>query len=858
MDSNQKIIRFLWASLAGLIVLCVAVFGTVAFLAVREGTDTMRQVADTYMEGMSQQIQKHFGTLVKMRITQVQAITQAVGPETVDALDGTVIRRLTSVGRLREFTHLFLYDTEGTATTIYGNPVTVENQEHFLETMNSGQTLVTVGKESDGSTVLLYGLSVGYPDTEGYPLPDGGRCTALVVGLPIRHLSESLSLGADSTMIVTHVVRPDGSFVIDNSGRPGGDLFSRLLENGEEYGDKDIAHKVQKARQAIAAREPYSLATTIHGEICHFYCVPMHSTDWTMVCMMPHGFLDDALNAMTDRSIVLAIVSCALLIAATMLIFFAYIRLSRRQVADLDRARKEAMDASRAKSEFLSNMSHDIRTPMNAIIGMTAIAAANPGDEPKVQECLRKITVSSRHLLGLINDVLDMSKIESGRLTLNRDVISLREVVDGLVSIVQPQVKAKEQHFDVFIDGIQSERIYADSVRMGQVLMNLLSNALKYTPPGGSVTVTVAQEASPLGESHVRTHFWVRDTGIGMSQEFQKRIFHAFEREDNARVRQIEGTGLGMAITKYIVDAAGGTISVRSELGKGTEFHVAFDAERRADSEAEMLLPAWDVLVVDDDEPLCRGAVQALGEIGVQAEWALNGADAVDMADRRHQQHRDYYIILLDWKMPGMSGIETARALRRRIGEDTPILLISAYDWSDIEDEARAAGISGFLEKPLFKSTLYHGLSRFAADRPAPEPVAETAPDFTGRRLLVAEDNALNWEITSELLSTVGFTLDWAENGRQCVEMFRDSAAGSYDAILMDLRMPVMNGYEATAAIRAEDRPDAAEIPIIAMTADAFAEDIQKCLECGMNCHVPKPLDLPELLRTLQKLLPKP
>ncbi len=853
MNSSRKTIRFLWISLTILVIICIVVFGSVTFSVIGQGTDTMNQVATTYMEGMSQQTQKHFDTLVRMRIAQVNAITQAVQPETVKELDETAVRRLTAVGALRHFTHLFLYDTDGNTAMIYGNPVEVENKEDFLSAMNGGQTLVTIGREADGSIVLLYGLSVGYPDTAGYPMPDGGLCTALVVGLPIHQLSEALSLGVDTTLIFTHVVREDGTFVINSSEVPNEDIFTWLRNNGEKYGHAEIHAEVEKMQRAIADRESYSLTTTVQGAIRHFYCAPMLNTEWTMVCVMPHGFLDESLSQMTHRSITLALVSCSILVAATMVIFVIYMRISRRQMDELDRAKEAAMEANRAKSEFLSNMSHDIRTPMNAIIGMTAIAASSPGDVNKVQECLRKITVSSKHLLGLINDVLDMSKIESGRMTLNRDLVSLRETVDSLVGIVQPQIKEKQQYFDVFIRNIQSENVYADSVRLNQVLMNLLSNALKFTPSGGSITVTVEQEDSPLGEDYVRTHFWVKDTGIGMSDDFQKHIFKSFEREDNSRVQRTEGTGLGMSITKYIVDAAGGSITLVSAPNKGTQFHVTFDMER-GEENREMLLPNWEMLVVDDDEPLCRSTADSLCEIGVHAEWALDGPAAVDMAERRHDRHQDYHIILLDWKMPGMDGIETAREIRRRISENVPLLLISAYDWSDIEDEARAAGINGFISKPLFKSTLYHGLSRFIGPdekkiSPAPKP------DFTGRRLLLAEDNELNWEIANELLAAVGFTLDWAENGRLCVEKFQAAQPGFYDAILMDLRMPVMNGFEATETIRTMDRGDAGTIPIIAMTADAFTEDIKKCVRCGMNDHIPKPLNVPELLRILQKYI---
>lgn len=856
MDSNKKTLRFLWAALAGLLVLCIAVFILLTITMTRQNTKTLNQVADTYMEGMSTQIQRHFETLVEMRLSQIREIIRLLPPEDVEELDQDTINFLAQMAATREFTHMFLYDTEGNAEWISGGPVKVENQDSFLKAMNSGGTLVTIGQTEDGSLVLLYGVSVGYPEEIGYPLPGGGLCTAIVVGLPIERLSNALSLGNDKSLIFSHIIRSDGTFVVENSDLEitTDTFFEWLRLNALEYGTDETVQAVGSLEQAVRNQEAYSLEVPIQNETRHLYCEPLSNTEWFMVTVMPHGVLDEAMNTLGIQRLVSSLVCCGVLLGAMLIVFLAYWRFSHRQMAELARAQAEAVEANRAKSEFLSNMSHDIRTPMNAIVGMTAIAAANMNDSAKVQDCLHKITLSSKHLLGLINDVLDMSKIESGKLTLNKELISLQETMESIVSIVQPQVKSKKQNFDIFIRDIRSENIYADSVRLNQVLLNLLSNALKFTPMGGSITVTVAQEDSPKGEKYVRTHFRVKDTGIGMSAEFKEKIFESFVREDNARVHKIEGTGLGMTITKYIVDKAGGTIEVESEPNKGTEFHVTFDMERGEKPDAEMLLPGWDALVVDDDEQLCRSAADSLNEIGVHAEWTLDGPSAIELAQKRHTAHRDYYFVLLDWKMPGMNGIETARKLRQLIGNDIPLLLISAYDWSDIEDEARAAGITGFIPKPLFKSTLYHSLNRFAEEEgQKPEPPAEETVDFTGRRLLVAEDNDLNWEIAKELLSASGFELEWAENGKVCTELFQNSPEGHFDAILMDLRMPVMNGFEATEAIRAMNRKDAA-LPILAMTADAFTEDIKKCLDCGMNGHVAKPLNMPELLRLLQKL----
>ena len=490
---------------------------------------------------------------------------------------------------------------------------------------------------------------------------------------------------------------------------------------------------------------------------------------------------------------------------------------------------------------------------MNGIVGMTAIAMANIHDPMRVQDCLKKVTLSSKHLLGLINDVLDMSKIEDGKLTLNMDTLSLSDAMDSIVNIVQPQIHSKKLHFDIFVQNIQIEEVFCDGVRLNQVLLNLLSNAIKFTPENGRVNIYLSQEDSPKGDEYIRCHFRVKDTGIGMSPEFVEKVFDSFTR-DEAQVRKIEGTGLGMAITKCIVEAMKGSIEVQSEQNKGTEFHVTLDLEKAETRMEDMLLPSWNMLVVDNNEDLCQSAVHALGEIGVQAEWSMDGETALKMVEERHARHDDYQVILLDWKMPGLDGLQMTREIRKIVGDEIPILIVSAYDWSDIEEEALAAGAHGFISKPLFKSNLYLGLSRFAGETFVQEEQVNDTHDFTGKNILLAEDNDLNWEIAEDLLLEVGFKVNRAENGQICVDMFKQSKVGEYDVILMDIRMPVMNGYEAAMAIRALDRPDV-NLPIIAMTADAFSEDVQHCLDSGMNAHIAKPIDLDKLLVQLEKYI---
>ena len=853
---KRKSILFLWVSLLVLAALCVGVFAWLTRVMARKSDETLTEVANLYMEEINAQLQRHFDSLMEVQLAQVEGITLAVPPGAVSSMDEVAVMALSANGMSRDFSYLALYNTEGEADILYGEPVTIRETESFLRSLNRAEPKIVLGDTAEGDGLLLLGVSVGYPVSEGYPMRDGSQCTALLAGIPIETINEALALDINDTLVYSHIIQSNGRFVIKNADIDGDHYFDWLSQSCE-FEEQTPEQVVGEMEDALSRGERFSMVLTANGQRRHIYCSPLPKSEWYLVTVMPYGALDQAVAELGSHRTMITLAGCGILLAATLVVFLLYLRMSRRQLAEVERAQREAERANRAKSEFLSNMSHDIRTPMNAIVGMTAIAAANLDNREQVASCLRKISLSSKHLLGLINDVLDMSKIESGKLTLNVDMVCLRETAESIVSIIQPQVKAKKQRFDIFIQNIRRENIYCDGVRLNQVLLNLLSNAMKFTPEEGSITMTVSQKDSPRDGNFVRTHFIVQDTGIGMSEEFQKKIFASFAREDSARVQRTEGTGLGMAITKYIVDEMGGTITVSSQRDKGSCFHVTLDLEAAPDDMEGLRLPPWDMLLVDDDEQLCRTAADSLEEIGVRAQWALGGEEAIRMARERCRQGRDYHVILLDWKLPGMDGIETARRLRQTVGDRVPILLISAYDWSDIEDEAREAGISGFLAKPLFKSTLYRGLLRFtdAGEAPAPEPSQEAAQDFSGVRVLLAEDNELNWEIANELLSARGFVLDWAENGQQCLEKFRASRPGDYQVILMDLRMPVMNGYEATRAIRALDRPDAGTIPIIAMTADAFSEDVHKCLECGMNAHIAKPLDMRELLRLLQKQL---
>ena len=521
-------------------------------------------------------------------------------------------------------------------------------------------------------------------------------------------------------------------------------------------------------------------------------------------------------------------------------------------------AYRAAENASRAKTEFLSNMSHDIRTPMNAIVGLTAIAGANIESQDRVVECLGKITKSSRHLLGLINEVLDMARIESGRMSLAEEDFSLPELVDNLLTLTKPAIDEHKHQLEVHVEHIEHEAVCGDSLRIQQVFVNLMSNAVKYTPDGGNITLTIKEK--PNGFSELGCYeFSIEDNGIGMTPEFQKIMFEPFSRADDHRTTKVQGTGLGMAIARNIVNLMNGDIQVESAPNKGTKITVTVYLklqENEKEQEKELLdLP---VLVVDDDKTCCESTVATLQEIGIAGEWVLTGKEAVERCYARHETNSDYFAVILDWKMPEMDGIETARRIRECVGEDVTIIILTSFEFSEIEEEARAAGVNAFMAKPLFRSRLTATLRQFTSGKKEKnarnylEDFAKT--DYTGKRLLLVEDNDLNREIATEILGMTGVTVETAENGKIAVEKVAAAPENWYRLVLMDIQMPVMNGYEATAAIRSLPG-SRGKVPIIAMTANAFAEDVQLAKNTGMNEHIAKPLDLNKLNDVLKQWL---
>ena len=613
-------------------------------------------------------------------------------------------------------------------------------------------------------------------------------------------------------------------------------------------------YKSYNAIDSLTGQELFKKITTTtgsltmlnsRGEKCIVAFTPFNATgEWTLVSMMP---MKD-LIVTTQNWLLIGVISAALFV---LFIFdLIVLRIFNRQ---LKAAAKEAELASRAKTDFLSAMSHDIRTPMNAIIGLTLIAEKNVDDQKLVSENLRKINLASNHLLTLINDILDISKVESGKLNVSPQTFSIVETVENLMNLSQPMIKEKNIDFSFHISRMDKEYLYADQLRLNQIYINILSNAIKYTEANGSVTVDMKEEESEK-EGYVKLTYRVADTGIGMSKEYMATMYQPFSRQTDSRVNKIQGTGLGLAITKQMVDLMEGTIECESEPGKGTTFTVTLDLPVSDHQRLDMKFDKMDVLIVDDDEVLLETAVDTLESLGLVTEQASNGLEALGMIKHREQTGKNYDIVIIDLKMPDVDGIETIRRIRSEVKSNVPILLISAYSWSDVEQEAKEAGVNGFLSKPLFRSTLYDRISEILGTETKSSEPENDYSDLEGMNILVAEDNDINWEIISTLLSMYGITTERAENGRVCLEKIKSATQGQYSLIFMDIQMPEMNGLDATKAIRALDDPWASSIPIVAMTADAFSENVTECLKAGMNGHLAKPIDIKLVIKVIQKI----
>ncbi len=697
---------------------------------------------------------------------------------------------------------------------------------------------------------------------------DGKTVAMLYSSTNLEKLPDALNIdnmynGSASVYIID---RENGDFIMDTLHDKLGNINSMgMKKTKDSVTMEDVGRDITEGRSGHM-----QFRSDTMGEYVYFYFTPIKYENfnigeakdinkWTVAVTVPES---EALrNLYNVRKV------CFALCAAESLILIIYLIWTLRNTkvtlekAVLEERLVKAENAERAKTMFLSNMSHDIRTPMNAIIGYATLAAANLNDTDRIKDYLSKILSSSNHLLSLINDILDMSRIESGRVYIEETECSLPDILKDLRTILQSQMKSK--NLDFFMDTIDviDEDVYCDKLHLNQVLLNLLSNAIKFTPSGGSVSLTIKQKhGAPSGYASYEIR--VKDTGIGMSPEFLKHVFEPFERESNTTVSGIQGTGLGMAIAKNIVDMMGGKIEVKSEQGKGTEF--ILDIELRLQSESRQIevikeLQGMNALVVDDDYTVCDSVTKMLVQLGLRAHWTMYGKEAVLHAKQSVELGDAFDAYIIDWQMPDLNGIEVVRQIRNEIGDIVPIIILTAYDWSSIETEARMAGVTAFCNKPIFLSTLRDtllsaiGRDNGNADDDAVMPAAPE--DIKGKRILLVEDNELNSEIAEAILTENGLYVDTADDGSVAVDKVKNSEPGYYDLILMDVQMPIMNGYEATIAIRGLENERLASIPIIAMTANAFNEDKELAINSGMNDHIAKPLNVEKLFEVLHKYL---
>ena len=659
--------------------------------------------------------------------------------------------------------------------------------------------------------------------------------------VPLTELSEKWAFPNEEYQSAElSLIDSAGSYIVKGRSFKNSDF----LEFYRSYNETDNARLAELRTRIMGQAGSFQMLNS-RGEECLIAHAPVLATgDWTI---LGYVHMDELGRASVDW--LLLVLVAAGLVALLVIDILYMSQLNRR----LRAAAEEAESANRAKTDFLSTMSHDIRTPMNAITGLAAIAEKNVEDTQSVRDNLHKIRLAGNHLLTLINDILDISKVESGQLTLSPVRFSIVETAENLVNISQPMVREKNIRFNFRINRVRQEELYADQLRLNQIYINILSNAIKYTEPGGSVDVDLYEQDSKKSGC-VQLMYRVKDTGIGMSEEFMRRMYQPFSRQTDSRVNSIQGTGLGLAITKQMVELMGGSIECESREGEGTCFTVTIDIPCSDRPQEELRLENVELLLVDDDEVLLETVKDTLASLGTKAETVSDGERAVSLAAARHREGHDYDAVIVDWQMPGMDGVETVRRIREVTGTEIPILLISAYDWSDIEEAAQRAGANGFISKPLFRSTLYDKLSEALGRQHKAVQQEEDNADLQDMRILVAEDNDINWEVVSTLLSMSGITCTRACNGAEAVEIMKGPDKGVFDMIFMDIQMPVMNGLQATKAIRALDDPEASRIPIIAMTADAFSENVAECFAVGMNGHVAKPIDIKHVLKEIRKV----
>lgn len=849
--------RWMAVSSAGVVLLCTALLFAVLKNYQHRTDETITNITEAYLSELTALNSANMQTSLESQFAQITTMMKSAGETDLvdlEALQNFLRRQMKN----NHFTYAAMLDGDGmcyTSDEVYPAISKINNLSALLD---GEGILVSENERVLGDDMILLGTAVSGIRFEGKPI------VAVLVGMDTERLSRKLVLHKEGTNSYANVISRDGVRIMRadwKDGKQKGVNYFGMLETQAVI---DEGYSLEEMQEQIAAGEPGMLALSMEGEHEYVYYAPIQDTNWVMCVSMRSGGIDEKIEGLSSYLLRSTLWVVGLITAAVLLLFLVYIRITDRSAMLLEKEKSRAEEAlaqaeraSFAKSEFLSRMSHEIRTPMNGIIGMTAIASKNLKDTVRLEDCLKKITFSSRHLLALINDVLDMSKIESGKIELKNEKFDFKALVESLSTVYYGQADEKKIYFETILSGNVPEELIGDSLRLNQIITNLLSNAIKFTPEGGRVILRIVRLPQGDDAEHVRIRFQVSDTGCGVAPENQEKIFNAFEQESADISQKFGGTGLGLSISRRFSVLMGGSLTLSSEVGRGSTFtaEIPFGMADEKPA-APVQFGGCRALVVDDDRDTCDHISLILREMGVYSEWAESGAEAIERVKQAHGAGKDFTICFVDWKMPGLDGLETADGIRKAVGDGDPaVVLISACDPSEIMQLAKEAGVREVVGKPLFASTLIQTITAVQAVWTGTEELQgkKASYDFRGKHVLIVEDNEINLEIAVELVSVMGAVIRTAQNGQEAVSAVAASKPGFFDLILMDVQMPVMNGYEATMRIRAMEREDVKTMPIFAMTANAFAEDVEKSYECGMNAHISKPIDTDELYRKIEE-----
>ncbi len=830
------------------VILVVLVTGSIVYLNNMRTTLWESQVHDALE--MTTQGAKAFETGLQKETAFVRNLAEILS--SASSSDEELIQKTVQISKWETNSHLVVFDLAG------GNVHTTARKT--VHKLTDAQTTELQDYQDSGWVEAFYSpydgqQYIGY--YERFQFSDGEE-GILRKNISVKDLGDAYSLLFFNGEGYSYVVDKTGKTIIRPTNRYSNRTLTNIYDVITASGNNE--ESVEQLKQALSSKKSGVMRFNYFEEPYIFVFDTVEETDhWSLISLIPESAINTySDNIMHSTTMFIIVIAIGILGA---LIFLLYswqmnVTLAKKE-EELQETLVAAQAANRAKTTFLNNMSHDIRTPMNAIIGYTTLATKHMDNHEVLKDYLGKINQSSAHLLSLINDVLDMSRIESGKVVINETEENLAEILHSLRDIVQSDFHAKQLDFFVDTVDVSDEEIYCDKLRLNQVLLNVISNAIKYTPPRGTISIRILERKSPRN-GYGTYEFRIKDNGIGMSQEFLKTLFDPFTRENTSTVSGIQGTGLGMAITKNIVDMMGGSIECRSKEQEGTEFIITFDFKLRTDHKEIETIAAIEglrSLVVDDDMNACRSISHMLRQVGMRSEWCTFGKEAIARTEEAISMEDRFEVYIIDWLMPDMSGIETTRRIRRLVGDDAPIIILTAYDWLDIEDEAREAGVTGFVSKPLFHSDLKRVLSKVYGGFETHHGYEEEVVDYTGKRVLLVEDNEINQEIAQEILTEIGFAVEIAANGKIACDKVMNSQSGYYDVILMDVQMPIMDGYEAARTIRTFDNPLLARIPILAMTANAFEEDKKAAFDAGMNGHIAKPIEISKLMGTLAQIL---